>query len=125
MRPRALDGEELLLWIVSRTVVNPTTGCYLWTGATSGEVDPDDLRGSRGRGYPKMRYRGKMEYVHRVVLRLLGVKFRRDRQHQSEHICRTRLCVRPEHLERLTQSQNIRRSYAARRVARVCEESCA
>lgn len=124
MRRPNLDGEELLLWIFSRIVVNPTTGCYIWTGATSGEFDPDDPRGSRGCGYPKMRYKGKTQYVHLVVLKLLGVKFRKDRQHQAEHICRTRLCVRPEHLERLTQSQNIKRAYAARNALQ-SEETCA
>lgn len=64
-----------------------------------------------------MRYKGKTQYVHRVVLRLLGIKFRKDRQHQGEHICRTRLCVRPEHLERLTQSQNIKRRWRAQLVS--------
>lgn len=36
---------------------------------------------------------------------------------EIDHLCRVRDCANPEHLEPVTRSENVRRSYAARRAA--------
>lgn len=61
-------------------------------------------------GYAKVRDRGRLEWAHRWVYSLLvgavpdGLEL--------DHICRTRACVRPAHLEPVTHAENIRRSSA-------------
>ncbi len=69
-------------------------GCWLWTGATS-------------RGYGQMRIAGKSVRAHRWSW---------EHVHGSvpvglviDHVCKTTRCVNPEHLEPVTQAENIRR----------------
>jgi hypothetical protein len=92
-----------LIDLISRTVACPETGCWLWTGATSGDPKP----GKTGRGYPRVWHNGRSYPVHRLVLKLLG--FRMTKRHQGDHQCVRRLCIRPEHLERTTHKENMKR----------------
>lgn len=79
------------------------TECWLWNGATSGE--------GRGGKYPRMKIEGQTVAVHRVVwITLAGYL---PRKKQIDHKCRQRRCVRPSHLEKVTQLQNCRRRDAA------------
>lgn len=73
-------------------------GCWLWTGATV-------------RGYGKLTRGGRGEghvLAHRLSYELLigpipdGL--------QIDHLCRVRNCVNPDHLEAVTQLENIRRA---------------
>lgn len=72
-----------------------THGCHLWTGGT----DPT--------GYGRFYLDGRMAYAHRVAVEL----------HQGpipagmvvDHLCRVRNCVNPEHLEVVTQRENLLR----------------
>jgi hypothetical protein len=71
--------------------VQKTNTCWLWTGAKS-------------RGYGTVRRGDKMLKAHRVALELSGRSI--PSGHVVRHICRTPLCVRPEHLETGTVSEN-------------------
>lgn len=66
-------------------------GCWLWTGG----------RHSTGYGSDGGRL------AHRVVYELLVGPIPRGLQ--LDHLCRVRLCVRPDHLEPVTQAENIQR----------------
>lgn len=46
--------------IMSRVVIDEVTGCWLWTGPTSGDE-------GRGAGYPRMSLGGQTVAVHLVM----------------------------------------------------------
>jgi len=76
----------------------PMTGCWLW------------MRGTTSNGYGAMAFEGRSRLAHRLSYELLvgpvpdGL--------QIDHLCRTRLCVNPDHLEPVTQRENILRGTA-------------
>lgn len=77
-----------------RYTVDPDTGCWLWGGARS------------GLGYGIIR-RGKTQFAHRWMYV----------QHRGpipeglalDHLCHTPPCVNPDHLEPVTNAENLRR----------------
>jgi hypothetical protein len=101
--------------LLSRTVKSPTTGCYLWTGGTSGPS-----------GYGKINIRRdcdgiwRMEYVHRVAYELFVGPIP-DGLH-IDHLCRTQRCWNPGHLEAVTPAENVRRSLPFRNL--VLPDAC-
>lgn len=101
--------------IMARVKIDEVTGCWIWTGPTSGSE-------GRGAGYPRMSLGGQTVAVHLVMWTnehgyIPGKK-------ELDHVCRNRLCVRPDpkHLELVTRKRNILRQWEARRAAMVCEE---
>lgn len=83
-------------WIVRhRVAFEPMTGCWLWTGRLS----PD--------GYARLYVRGKDRYVHRLLYEEIHGPMLLGRQ--TDHLCRTRCCVNPDHVEPVTQKENILR----------------
>ena len=78
-------------------------GCWLWTGARSGN------------GYGCMRVEGKVHSVHRLSYEWhigpIPDGFTID--HVRERGCVSRLCVNPDHLEAVTNRENILRSDSA------------
>lgn len=77
--------------------VEKTDECWLWTGAV-------DLKN----GYGKIKDGPTMGYVHRVAytheVGLIPKDFTID------HLCKIKICVRPDHLEAVTLKENILRS---------------
>ena len=76
--------------------LDPATGCHLWTGSQNSGGYGTEWRG--GKGQPAHiaaweRHHGKALPSDRVL----------------DHLCRRRLCVRPEHLEAVSVSENLRR----------------
>jgi hypothetical protein len=69
--------------------------CWNWIGSVN------------GRGYGQMSYRGRCRTAHRVS----WLMFRGEIPVGLviDHLCRNTLCVRPDHLEAVSQSENIRR----------------
>lgn len=69
--------------------------CWIWHAATNGG------------GYGAVKIAGKMEPAHRVVYEILVGPIP-DGLH-LDHLCRRRRCVRPDHLEPVTNGENLRR----------------
>jgi hypothetical protein len=80
---------------LKRYIVDEETGCWLWTGGTRG-----------GYGRLKLADYGMME-AHRA-----SYEFHKGKIPEGlvlDHLCRNRSCINPEHLEPVTQLENIRR----------------
>jgi len=84
------------------TKVRKTEGCWYWTGAigTGGY-------GRIGTGEGK-----RLEQAHRVAYELYVGPIPEGLH--IDHLCRTRSCVRPDHLEPVPQAENNRRANALR-----------
>ena len=76
--------------------------CFVWQGGNSGTK-------GRGQGYGRMRFKGKVSAVHRVVYQLTKGNIPKD--YQIDHLCKNRLCCNPDHLECVTAEENQRRKY--------------
>jgi len=72
-----------------------TPSCWLWTGATAGD------------GYGAFRIGDKLMIAHRVVYEMLIGKIPEGLQ--IDHLCRIKKCVNPNHLEAITQQENLLR----------------
>lgn len=108
--------------VMARVHVNPETGCYEWTGPTSGTT-------GRGKDYPRMSLDGQTVAVH-IVMWTNEHGFVPGKK-TLDHVCRNRRCVRPDvdeagrtHLEMVTHKENCRRRDRARLVVSIdCEEA--
>lgn len=72
-----------------RKVQRSGDGCWIWTGAKN------------SRGYGQLKIDGRSRYAHRLAYEhwqgLIPEGFELD------HLCRTRACVNPAHLEPVTR----------------------
>lgn len=82
--------------IIRFTVRDPETGCWIWAGATNGV------------GYGVFFLRGQRHYAHRFTYSQVAGPIPAGLV--IDHLCRTTLCCNPEHLEAVTQAENVRRS---------------
>ena len=100
------------LWrrIMERVEIDPQTGCWNWTGPTSGRDKPG-CRKARGRGYGRLSLGGKTVAVHRAVYELVHGPLG---GWTVDHTCGNRLCCNPDHLEAVTHKQNCKRRDAKR-----------
>lgn len=80
--------------------VQKTDNCWLWIGAQDGH------------GYGVFRYNGTSHKAYRVSYELFNGPI--PEKLQLDHLCRNRICVNPDHLEIVTQKENIRRGFLAR-----------
>lgn len=98
--PRSTDPRQR---IVSRVDIDPETGCWVHR-----------LTGDR-QGYGRITYRGQAWKVHRLAYTAFvgpipdGLVI--------DHLCRNTRCANPAHLEPVTNAENVRRGFAARRDA--------
>ena len=76
------------------------TECWIW------------LRGKDEKGYPLVSVSGKTRRAHRVLYaKRFGVI---PDGMTLDHLCRQRSCVNPDHLEVVTNGENVRRGWRAR-----------
>ena len=79
--------------------VHKTDDCWNWTAATN--------HTGEARAYGQFWFDGKLVLAHRFAYELEvgpipdGI--------DTDHLCRNRLCVRPDHLEPVTRAENKRR----------------
>lgn len=83
----------------------PNTGCWLWFGSTVNGYGT--IRLDRSRQVVKAH---RLMYEHAVGPIPEGL--------QLDHLCRVRCCVNPDHLEPVTQQENMRRGELAAYYAR-------
>lgn len=78
-----------------RSIPEPNTGCWLWTGAV--------LTGC----YASIKVAGKSTVASRYVFETLNGTLGDDLQ--VDHKCYVRLCINPDHLQAVTPKENMRR----------------
>ena len=89
-----MDDARLPRRFWSRVSPEPMSGCWLWTGCDSS-------------GYGVISVDGRQQGAHRVSYEtLIGPV---SSHLVIDHLCRVRCCVNPEHLEPVTNADNIRR----------------
>ena len=81
--------------VAARISPEPMSGCWLWTGHIT------------HLGYGALKTASKTWKAHRLVYTLL--KGAVPPGLELDHLCRTRSCVNPEHLEPVTHRENIMR----------------
>ncbi|HMS92380.1 MAG TPA: HNH endonuclease signature motif containing protein [Candidatus Saccharibacteria bacterium] len=72
-----------------------TGDCWEWDGAKSSA------------GYPQIRLDNTCFYLHRIIYEQTVSPI--PDKYQIDHLCRNRGCINPEHLEAVTQRENILR----------------
>ena len=89
-----VSGKYGDIW--SRIDKDGAGGCWLWQGATNRD------------GYGLTRPTGdKLRVAHRVIYEMLVGSVPEGMV--IDHLCRVPACVNPEHLEVVTQQQNVKR----------------
>lgn len=89
---------SLIETILSRCHPEPNSGCWLWIFV----VNP-----VTGYAYAPLGRRGKRVLAHRMSYEAFKGPIAPGLQ--IDHRCKTRSCVNPDHLEAVTQQENIRR----------------
>lgn len=97
--------QESHFW--EKVAVDPQTGCWVWQGALQGKY----YRSENG-GYGSVRWNKRVRSAHIVAWELMrgpvpvGLCL--------DHLCRNTRCVNPDHLEPVTNAENIRRGTGRR-----------
>lgn len=92
--PRRPVQERFNKW------VSKGEGCWPWTG----DVD-------KATGYGRFWFNGKTESAHRVAYELARGPIPKGLH--IDHLCRNRICVKPDHLEPVTLVENVMRGEGA------------
>lgn len=79
----------------NKAIPEPNSGCWLWTGA------------SHPSGYGQIVWKGRVRVAHAVAFE--SIVGDTPRGLVLDHLCCTKSCVNPAHLEPVTFGENIRR----------------
>lgn len=80
--------------------IKKTSTCWIWTSHLTGS------------GYAQYSDKGKNRVVHKMVYEMLVGKVPDGLE--LDHLCKVKKCVNPKHLEPVTHSENLIRSYKGR-----------
>lgn len=94
-----MTGRELARWNASHS--RPAEGCWEWIRQRRTDV-----------GYGRFFYQGKVRLAHRFSYEMHVGPI--PSGYELDHLCRNRACIRPDHLEPVTHSENARRGMVAR-----------
>lgn len=84
---------------------DPISGCWLWIAAGSGKYYK-----TTGGGYGQLRWHGKSFMAHRYTyMKYHNIILGPD--DTLDHICRNTRCVNPEHLQKVSLSENVERKH--------------
>lgn len=90
--------------IEKHSIPEPYSGCWLWTGY----ITPD--------GYPRITHNnGVDQLAHRAAYKALVGPI--PDRFTIDHLCRTKACVNPAHMEPVLSIENVRRGTAGKRSA--------
>lgn len=96
-RPRVALADRLERW----SIPEPNSGCVLWLGALTWDgYGYIGLRDAAGKAYNVRAHRAAYELRVGPIRDGLVI----------DHLCRVRCCINPDHLEVVTQHENLRRS---------------
>jgi len=87
-------------------IPEPNSGCWLWIGATNEA------------GYGRFYVNGKNLHAHRFSY--LAFKGEVPEGMVLDHLCRVHCCVNPDHLEAVTNKENVRRGLSYWRLKKTC-----
>ena len=95
VRPYNKSGTITREMIFERSIPEPNTGCWIWTGSMISS------------GYGQIWDPGtdKAQLIHRISYQLFHGEITEGLQ--IDHKCRLRLCCNPDHLRAVTQAENI------------------
>jgi hypothetical protein len=91
----AVDVDEPRFW--DRVDVRHPLGCWIWTSTLNTH------------GYGVLQIDGRNFYAHRYAF--LALRGGIPSGLELDHLCFTRACVNPDHLEPVTHRENLRRSH--------------
>lgn len=89
--------------LLANSVVDPLTGCRIWTGKRA------KRRGGGEDGRMNIRVNGRHKTcrAHRVSFEVFNGPI--PEGHEIDHACVNSLCIEPTHLEAVTGEENIKR----------------
>ena len=89
----------LMTRLLRRMERDGASGCWIWQGAQSFD------------GYGQIRIGDRIVGAHRAMV--IAREGSIAPGMEVDHLCRTTLCINPDHLEVVTGAENLRRKYAA------------
>ena len=103
--PKLKYKKSLAQLVEEKTLTCFNDECWIWT--SSHDMD----------GYPQVSYEGKLVYVYALsyTIRYYDVDETLELSnydYQFDHLCLTRACYNPKHIERVTVAENNRRKNA-------------
>jgi HNH endonuclease len=102
---RPMSGADFLAFaprLISGHCLDATTGCWHWTST----LNPD--------GYGQLSVRCESYMAHRISYQIFSGPFASE--FHVHHRCGNRACVNPDHLEAITETENILKSLKDRRI---------